>query len=160
MRNPISDYEIREKVVIDPTEYIEQEENSKETPYHFGIRWEGNKKKASVVTVLDLDGFKSALKKNGKKGKKLKNGMDDPRTPRSFTAEDSETFVPILALECRGVEPYAFHPMGGEFIVESEGGMVFEGEDVDLSDGDWADYDGDNDLSVSISEFESKFESL
>ena len=35
--------------------------------------------------------------------------------------------------------------------------MIFEGEDVDLSD-DWADYDGDNDISVSVTDFESKFD--
>jgi hypothetical protein len=146
--------------VIDPTDLIEQEENSKETPYHFGIRWQGSKK-ASVLTVLDADSLKSALKKSGKKGKKAKGGnVDDPRIPRSLTEEDNETYVPILAVECRGIEPYCFHPMGGEFKVVSEGGMSFEGDDVDFSEGDWADYDAENDLSVSISEFESKFESI
>ena len=159
VRNPLSDYETREKVVIDPTELIE-DENSKEPPYHFGLSWEGNKKK-SVLTVLDdAVSLKTTLKKSSKKGKKGKSGEDDPRMPRAYTAEDNESFVPILALECRGIEPYAFHPMGGEFVVESEGGMAFEGDDVDLSEGDWADYDGDNDISVSISEFESKFEAI
>lgn len=156
--NPLSGDETREKVVIDPTELIE-DENSKEPPYHFGLSWEGNKKK-SVLTVLDADSLKTALKKNSKKGKKAKGGEDDPRMPRAYTADDNESFVPILALECRGIEPYAFHPMGGEFVVESEGGMAFEGDDVDLSEGDWADYDGDNDIAVSISEFESKFEAI
>ncbi len=154
--NPLSGEETREKVVIDPTELIE-DENSKEPPYHFGLSWEGSKKK-SVLTVLDADSLKATLKKTSKKGKKAKGGGEDPRMPRAYTSDDNEAFVPILALECRGLEPYAFHPMGGEFLVESEGGMVFEGEDVDLSEGDWADYDGDNDISVSISDFESKFE--
>ena len=55
----------------------------------------------------------------------------------------------MLAFECRGIEPYAFHPMGGEFIVESEAGMQFDAEDVDLSD-DWADYDTENDIALSL----------
>jgi len=42
------------------------------------------------------------------------------------------------------MEPYAFHPLGNEFKVISEGGVVFE-EDVDLSEGDWAEYDEEND---------------
>ena len=155
--NPLSDSEIREKVVIDPTELIE-DENSKEPPYHFGLSWEGSKKK-SVMTLLDAEQVKTALKKSSKKGKKVKNGEDDPRMPRPYTVDDNEKFVPMIAFDCRGIEPIAFHPMGGEFIVESEGGMSFE-DDVDLSEGDWADYDGDNDISVSISEFESKFEAI
>lgn len=157
VRNPISD-EIREKIVIDPNDLLE-DENSKEPPYHFGLTWEGSKKK-SVLTVLDIEVVRAALKKGTKKGKKAKAGEDDPRMPRSFTNEDNESFVPILAIECRGIEPFAFHPMGGEFIIESEGGMKFDGDDVDLSEGDWGDYDADNDLAVTVSDFESKFESL
>mmetsp|Transcript_9218 Transcript_9218/g.11622 ORF Transcript_9218/g.11622 Transcript_9218/m.11622 type:complete len:187 (+) Transcript_9218:91-651(+) len=155
--NPLSDYEIREKVVIDPTEFLEQDESSREPPYHFGIKWEGSKK-YSVLTVLDKESIKNALKKESKKGKK--KGGDDPRLPRSMTEEDNETFVPFVSFECRGIEPYAFHPMGGEFIVVSEGGTTFEGEEVDLSEGDWADYDAENDISVTISDFTSKFDNL
>ena len=77
---------------------------------------------------------------------------------RDMTAEDNNEYVPMVAFEVRGLEPYAFHSMGGEFVVVSEGGEVFEGEDVDLSD-DWADYDATNDVAVSVTEFVSKFES-
>ena len=62
-------------------------------------------------------------------------------------------------MECRGIEPYAFHPLDNLFIVVSEGGSVFE-DDVDLSEGDWADYDEENDAAISISEFKAKFENL
>jgi len=156
VRNPTSDYEIREKVVINPREYEEPEENSKQPPYHFGIRWEGSKKR-SVLTVLDADALGSALKK--KAGKKGKKGGSGPFAPRSMCGEDSEKYVPVLALDCRGIEPYAFHPMGSEFIVESEGGMMFE-EDVDLREGDWAEYDDENDIAVGITDFESKIEDV
>ena len=158
IRNPASDYEIREKVVIDPTEFIEQDESSKEPPFHFQIGWEGSKKKSVLTVLLDEAAIKSALKKSG--GKKSKKGGGDVRLTRAMEAEDSDKYVPMLALECRGIEPYAFHAMGGEFVVESEGGMIFEGEDVDLSDDDWADYDADNDISVTVSDFQSKFESV
>uniref|UniRef100_A0A7S2USF6 Uncharacterized protein n=1 Tax=Attheya septentrionalis TaxID=420275 RepID=A0A7S2USF6_9STRA len=148
IRNPLSDYEIREKVVLNPSEFVEQQENSKEPPCHFTIKWEGSKKR-STIQVLDDAAIKSALKKKNKKGK-----SNDESMPRSLTV--SGEFVPILALECRGVEPYAFHCLGNEFAVISEGGAKFD-EDVDLSDGDWGDYDAEHDASVSISEFEAKF---
>ena len=75
--------------------------------------------------------------------------------PRDVTLDDSGDYVPILAMECRGLEPYAFHPLGNEFRVVSEGGVVFE-EDVDLSDGDWGEYDEENDAAVGVDEFQSK----
>ena len=90
------------------------------------------------------------LKKKGKKG-----GGGEVDVPRDITSDDSGEYVPVLAMECRGLEPYAFHPMGNEFKVISEGGAVFD-DDVDLSEGDWADYDEENNCSVSINEFESK----
>lgn len=151
VRNPLSDFEVREKVVINPSEHVEQEENSREPPCHFAIKWEGSHKR-STVEVLDSAATKAALKKAGKKGKNTTEHL-----PRDFTADDSGEWVPMLALECRGVEPYAFHAMGEEFVVTSEGGAKFE-SDIDLSEEDWADYDEENDTAVSISNFEAKFE--
>lgn len=148
--NPLSDFEVREKVVLNPSVYVEQEENSREPPCNFTIKWEGSKKR-STIEVLDEKTIKTALKKI-KKGKK--GGEAGP--PREMTADDSGTWVPVLAFECRGVKPYKFHPMGSEFVVVSEEGTKFD-SDIDLDEGDWADYDADNDLSVSISDFESKF---
>ena len=46
-----------------------------------------------------------------------------------------------------GVEPTACL-RGTDFVAESIGGAIFE--NVDLTDGDWAEYDEDNDTSVSI----------
>jgi hypothetical protein len=152
IRNPLSDYETREKIVFNPYETIEQDEADREPPHHFSVKWEGSKK-ASTLIVLDEDAVKSAMKKVKKKGGgKSKDSLGEPR---DVTADDSGEYVPILAMECRGLEPYAFHPMGGEFKVVSSGGVVFE-EDVDLSEGDWAEYDEENDAAVSVNEFESK----
>lgn len=105
------------------------------------------------MIVLDEDAVKSAMKKVKKKGSKKNDS--EVGEPRDVTADDNGEYVPILAMECRGLEPYAFHPMGGEFKVVSEGGVVFE-NDVDLSEGDWAEYDEENDAAVSVNEFESK----
>jgi hypothetical protein len=131
------------------TETVEQEENSREPPHQFSLKWEGSKK-SSVLHVLDAAATKTALKKKNIKGSPVKD---------EYVAEDSGNYVAILAFECRGLEPYEFHPLGDEFVVESEGGTVFD-SDIDLSEGDWADYDEENDLAVSISEFQAKFESI
>mmetsp|Transcript_22412 Transcript_22412/g.51678 ORF Transcript_22412/g.51678 Transcript_22412/m.51678 type:complete len:182 (+) Transcript_22412:54-599(+) len=152
VRNPLSDYEVRDKVAFNLKETLEQEENSREPPCHFALKWEGNPKR-STLEVLDEAATKAALKKK----KKQKGGGEVPRS--TYTAEDSGNWVPILAMECRGLEPYAYHGLGDEFVVESEGGVRFD-SDVDLSEGDWAEYDAENDAAVSISEFESKFETL
>ena len=152
IRNPLNDYETREKIAFDPQETLEQEEGDREPPHHFCVKWEGSKK-ASTLMVLDEEGAKSAMKKIKKKGGKNIDSEID--VPRDVSADDSGQYVPILAMECRGLEPYAFHPMGEEFRVVSDGGLVFE-DDVDLSEGDWGEYDEENDAALSINEFESK----
>jgi hypothetical protein len=75
---------------------------------------------------------------------------------KSYTAEDSGKFVTILGFECRGIEPVAWHP-SVDFNIESTGGCIFD--KADLTEKEWADYDEDNDLSVSIMSLEYKFES-
>eukprot|EP00586_Coscinodiscus_wailesii_P017593 CAMPEP_0172502000 /NCGR_PEP_ID=MMETSP1066-20121228/155661_1 /TAXON_ID=671091 /ORGANISM="Coscinodiscus wailesii, Strain CCMP2513" /LENGTH=135 /DNA_ID=CAMNT_0013277097 /DNA_START=143 /DNA_END=547 /DNA_ORIENTATION=+ len=106
LRNPLSDYETRDDVVIDPDAAIEPE--GREPAHHFALMWEGSKKK-SFIEILDGDATKSALKKLGKKAK-------GTAVKDAVTGENSGDFVAVLALECRGVEPYGFHPMGGEFV--------------------------------------------
>ena len=60
-----------------------------------------------------------------------------------------------VAFECRGVEPVKWTPIEPLSCVSTEGNRF---DDVDLSEDDWADYDDENDLSVSISELEHRFE--
>ena len=154
VRNPLSDFEVREKVAFPLNETVEAE-NDKEPACHFALKWEGSPKR-SVLTVLSPAELKTAAKKSNKKKKSASNG---PVPKTAYEAEDSGQWVPILAMECRGLEPYAFHALGDEFVVESEGGARFD-EEVDLSETDWADYDPENDMAVSISDFETKFESM
>jgi hypothetical protein len=145
--------ETREKIVFNPSETLEQDDSDREPAHHFALTWEGQKKK-SIIQVLDEAQTKATMKKAGKK--KKGGGGSEMGQPREMTADDSGEYVPVLALECRGLEPYAFHPMGEEFIVTSEGGAEFS-SDLTLDEGDWADYDEENDVSVSISEFASQF---
>jgi hypothetical protein len=152
IRNSAYESETREKIVVDPTSFVDHEEGAREPPHHFAVKWEGSKK-PSVLTVLSAEELKTALKK--KKGKHINKKY----MIRTLTPDESDEFVPIAAFETRGIVPYAFHPMGGEFIVKSDGGHVFEGDEIDVSD-DWCDYDDENDIALSISEFTSKFEAV
>jgi hypothetical protein len=73
----------------------------------------------------------------------------------SYSEENSSEFVTILAMECRNIEISAWQP-STDFTVTSTGGFTFD--PVDLSDRDWADYDEENDLSVSVSNLEYRIE--
>jgi hypothetical protein len=144
----LSDSETRDNVVFNPSEEIEQDESSREPPHHFAIKWDGSKK-VSTLIALDDKAATAALKKQ----KKYKAGP-----PRPYTGDDSGDWVPMLAVECRGLEPYKFEPMKDEFIIASNG-TVFD-EDIELGDCEWADYDAQADVPVSLTEIEFKFEAV
>ena len=40
----------------------------------------------------------------------------------------------MLIFDCHGLEPFDFHPIGGEFIVTNKAGVKFD--NVDMPDGD------------------------
>jgi hypothetical protein len=149
VRNPLSDDEVRENVIVNPSETVEQDESAREPPHHLSLKWEGSKKQ-SILQILNDSETASALKKKKFKGEK-------PRT--SYTGDDGGQWIPLLCMECRGLEPYAFSPMRDEFVIQSEGGCEFS-EDVEFDDGEWADYDAENDASVSLSQVQFKFESV
>lgn len=100
---------------------------------HFLLKWPGAKQQAQLTVVHDV--------------KKLKL--------RAVTGDDSGEFVPIVAFECRGLEPYAWHPESGYRVTSTGGSAVFD--DVDLSD-DWADYDDDGAQSVGVYGLEYKIQ--
>ena len=146
--NPLSGDEIRENVVFNPSETLEQDESAREPAHHFALKWEGSKK-TSILQCLDEKEAASALKKKKYKGDK----------PRAYIGDDSGSWVPLLLVECRGLEPCAFNPMTDEFVITSERGYKFD-EEIELGEGEWADYDADNDCPVSMEEIEFKWESV
>ncbi|CAN0216261.1 unnamed protein product [Laminaria digitata] len=102
---------------------------------NFVVKWQGAKKQATA-NIVDI--------------KKVTTGGE-------IKGEQSGEFVPILALDCRGLEPIAWHP-STDFSVTSDGGSVYASEDVDLSEGDWTEYCEKSAAPVSIMEIEHKFE--
>lgn len=156
VRNPQNDFEVREKVVLDANEleapgYVGGSLRGldSEPPCHFAIKWDGALKR-STVRVVDL----SELQSKNKKGSKESAGL-----PREMTDKDSGKFVPVLALECQGLEPYDFHPMGEEFVVTSSNSaesVLTKFEKVDLANGEWSGYELASG-SCSITNFQAKF---
>eukprot|EP00897_Mesotaenium_endlicherianum_P002238 jgi/Mesen1/2041/ME000149S01035 len=72
---------------------------------------------------------------------------------KPYTAEDSEkgNFVPIVCLDCRGMQPEEFYPREGWAAVGVESNTPFR--EIDLSDGDYSDYDEKAALSVGVYNF-------
>ena len=75
--------------------------------------------------------------------------------------DQSEGWQTIVRFECRGLEPCEFFPGTGFSALSSVSETVFGtqggGEPIDLSEGDWADYDEDAEESVGIYSFSSQF---
>ena len=150
VKNPLSDYEVREKVIFNPSVLLEPEENSRRDPCHLLLRWEGNKKPCTLSVLSDQE-IKTTLKKKS---------LQKEFQPADYT--ESGMWQPILCCVCRGLEPTAYYPGTTEFIIRSSGAAVTTfTDDIDLSDPDgWTDYDVNNDFPVTISQIEFKWESV
>lgn len=99
----------------------------------------------SSCSVLSADEFKTRFKKK-------KQALAE--MPRSVTDGDSGTWVPVVAFEARGMDVVTWRLREGDVSVRSATGFPFE--DVDLSEGDWADYDVEADAPVAMSDIETK----
>jgi hypothetical protein len=181
VRNPLNDYEVREKVVIESDALLEEqpEQPSKHHPKsdhhrsdhsyhepvcHFALKWEGATQRSTIQVILPPSSTSEEEQDDDNaddvtpKQKSKKNKASRSTSTVSATLSDltvSGEFVPMLAMECHGVEPYAFHPMGGEFLVTNTAGVEYSPDDVDLSTGYWREYDMASG-TTSITKFESK----
>ncbi|CEG47643.1 Uncharacterized conserved protein [Plasmopara halstedii] len=114
--------EKREGVFVSDEEAVEVAGGRSEA--HFTLKWPGANKPSQLTVVRDV--------------KKL---------TRDVTGADSDNFVPFVGFECRGLEPYAWHPESGYRVVSAGSHATFE--DVDLSD-DWVEYDSEGAQVVGI----------
>ncbi|KAK2150874.1 hypothetical protein LSH36_384g01036 [Paralvinella palmiformis] len=74
---------------------------------------------------------------------------------KQYTAEDTNKFKTIIVFDCRGVEPIAFDARIGWTAKGEETVTVFP--EVDLSQGEWCDYDEKASEPVSIEELQHQF---
>merc|ERR1712078_177330 len=93
----------------------------------------GDSKKESSATVVGLKAKKLTVPEQG--------------AVYSAEAQETDKWQPLLAIDCRGLEPIGWQPRSG-YTVVSEGGKRFE--DIEIEDGAWCDYDDENDLSVGV----------
>ncbi|CAI2381229.1 unnamed protein product [Moneuplotes crassus] len=73
-----------------------------------------------------------------------------------YLMKDNEEPQMIAEFECRGWELAEFCPKGGYICQSTESETVFD--DVDLQEGDWAEYDDEGDVPVGIYDFKGYFE--
>ncbi|GMH75242.1 hypothetical protein TL16_g06695 [Triparma laevis f. inornata] len=91
IKNPLNDYEERKNVTIRASE-LQEMENEHQAPVNFAVKWEGANKQ-STLSIMSL-GDKAL------RGKK----KQPSNAPRPVT--ESETWTPVFAVDCRGLEPF------------------------------------------------------
>ena len=122
--------ETREGVIMDPEEVCELSDTKSGTA-NFVIKFPCDKKQSHLEFLNPAD---KQLEK-----KKI--------VIRSQTADDTG-MVPILAMDCRGLEPTKWYPTG-PYEAESESGVTFDAVKLDEGD-DWCDYDEKSETSMTI----------
>eukprot|EP00977_Amphora_coffeiformis_P001578 scaffold301_cov150-Amphora_coffeaeformis.AAC.2 len=105
-----------------------------EAPCHFALKWAHATERSTIRVIFpsststslgesnEDDNDKSADKKSH--DKKKHNKMI-PALANALTDDDDDKAVPMLALECKNVEPYALHLLGTEFVVTDLAGKKF-----------------------------------
>ncbi|KAF8819464.1 DUF866 domain-containing protein [Cardiosporidium cionae] len=99
---------------------------------NFCVRWEGTKQ-TSTLNVKQVAGL-----------------------TRAYTNDAMPELVPIVAFECRGLEPIKWHP-SNECSLKTQSGQSFH--NVDLSE-DWCDYDMKKNIPIGVYKVEYDFQCL
>jgi hypothetical protein len=123
--------EERSAVVLDPEDEVQLENAKEGSMANFVIKFPGDKKQSSLTFLKPED------KELEKKKVKL----------RALTSDDSD-MVPIVAMECRGLEPVKWHPTG-PYEATAESDVVFDQVRLDEGD-DWNDYDEKGEASLLV----------
>ncbi|KXN72720.1 DUF866-domain-containing protein [Conidiobolus coronatus NRRL 28638] len=82
--------------------------------------------------------------------------FDESKPIKPYSIENTNQFAEFATFECRGLEIINFQPREGFFAKGAESNTRFE--DIDLTDGEWADYDDKANVEVSIMDIEVKFQ--
>jgi hypothetical protein len=125
VRNPLNHDEKREKVVLEAAKLITpdvsvHEKHRTEHPYHLALKWEGETRRSTARILFEDEEIQKSMSEEGR-------------------GDCFDGYLPVMALDCDGLEPYAFHPLGKEFIIVDKARN--EHKEVDLSSGDWSAYD-------------------
>ncbi|KAF9432736.1 hypothetical protein BGZ76_010387 [Entomortierella beljakovae] len=85
---------------------------------------------------------------------KCESSADFVSKPVAYDAENNDKFATVVTIECRGLELVGFEPRDGW---NAKGSTGYPFDNIDLTDGDWADYDEKAELPVTISNIEARF---
>ena len=125
--------EARERVTLSAAE--EHELPGSRGVAHLVVRFDkGSKHAANASVVMPLKGVTG---------------------PDGGLVTSSDEWQPVAGLECRGLEPTRFRPGRGFEVVCSSGTRF---GDLDLSEGEWCDFDEKGKVSVGIYGLEGKWE--
>ncbi|XP_058792480.1 CXXC motif containing zinc binding protein [Phymastichus coffea] len=78
-----------------------------------------------------------------------------PETIAGINADSCTEFKTVVVLDCRGLEPKEFSAREGWVIKAADNGQTFN--DVDLSEGEWADYCDKTNQPVGVYEIQHNF---
>jgi len=121
--------EERKGIVVDPEDVVEVA-NTKDTTANFAMKFDKSEKHQSYLNVVQIKGV-----------------------TRAQTADDTG-MVPLIAFECRGLEPVRWTPTG-PYYGKADGGGSWD--DIDLKNEDWCEYDEKLDIPVGVNK-EIKYE--
>ncbi|KAL9244140.1 hypothetical protein vseg_017946 [Gypsophila vaccaria] len=79
-------------------------------------------------------------------------------TPLTAADCKAEKYKPLIGFECCGLEPFGTYFLGPQWKVQARSGTIFE--DVDLTSGEWAEYDEKKNVPVTITNLKAKLEVL
>ena len=137
--------EVRENITVNPREELELE--GSRGLANFVMKWSKQDSHQANIKVVDLKKAAAGMGK-GKKAKKDKDASEIDGVYRS-----SNQWVPIVAMECRGLKPIRVH-VGNDFDITSESGALFpaaEAEFEEDSEGlSWTDFDEKLDDCLAI----------
>ncbi|KAF5827838.1 hypothetical protein DUNSADRAFT_18628 [Dunaliella salina] len=104
---------------------------------NFILKFDKGSKSTASISIVDSKDLKGVL--------------------RGLTAEDADAgkFVPVAALECRGLEPIGYTPES-DWMVEAANSQT-KWDDVDLSEGEWTEYDEKAGEGVGVYKIRSDF---
>lgn len=78
-----------------------------------------------------------------------------PHSYAPYVAEKNEEYQTIVKFDCRGLEPVKFAQKIGWKCEGIESGTLFD--NIDLNDGEWADYDEKINEPTEINEIQCRF---
>ena len=156
----------------------QQKHRKEQKPFHFSMKWGAGIGERATMRILGIEGSQYQQddvpnphrvtpnheyleEKIHQRNNNNKNKIKEKLTPdcinamnncRSIiTSNDSGHWVPMVAIECHGMEPFAYHPGNTEFWAVSSSsssngqqqqGKIYASPQLDLTDGgDWSDYD-------------------